>query len=268
MIDSGTYSLLGVRVHAVDYDAVIARILAAARERRKCTCAALAVHGVMTGVQDLEYRYRLNHMDLAVPDGQPVRWGLNWLYGVGLPERVYGPELMLRLCAAAAADQYPVFFYGSTEGVLENLSRRLTRRFPSLRVAGAAPSRFRRLQPEEKEDVVRQIKGSGARIVFVGLGCPRQEVFAYEFGDPLQLPVVAVGAAFDFHAGSLRQAPQWMQRRGLEWLYRLSQEPRRLAGRYLLLNPLYLAFLVFQKLGLRRFDPADAVRPEHELLFA
>lgn len=268
MIDCGKQNLLGVLIDVVDYDAAVGKIVAAARESTRMTCSALAVHGVMTGVQDSQHRYRLNHLDLVVPDGQPVRWGLNWLYGHNLRERVYGPELVLRVCASAAAEGLPVFFYGSQGAILRELVKRLTLRFPDLRVAGTAPSRFRRLIPEEKEEVVREIQDSGARIVFVGLGCPRQEVFTYEFGTALGLPVLAVGAAFDFHAGSRPQAPSWMQRRGLEWCFRLLQEPRRLARRYLVLNPIYLVLLTMQRLHWRKFEPDNCTPPHEELLFA
>lgn len=267
MIDHGKRNLLGVLVDAVDEDAAAERILAAARDRRRCTCAALAVHGVMSGVLDPEQRYRLNHLDLAVPDGQPVRWGLNLLYRLRLPERVYGPNLMLRLCEAASRLALPVFFYGSRPAVLELLSRNLRDRFPALEVAGAEPSRFRRLDPEEKPAVVAAIRATGARITFVGLGCPRQEVWAYEFGEDLGMPVVAVGAAFDFHAGTVAQAPPRLQRLGLEWLFRLSREPRRLARRYLQLNPLYLFLLALQFLHLRKFRPESPAAPKSELLF-
>lgn len=268
MIDHGKRVLLGVRVDAVDYQAAEKRILDAARGRMRCTCAALAVHGVMSGALDPVHRYRLNHLDLVVPDGQPVRWGLNWLYGLRLKERVYGPQLTLRVCRAAADGGLAVYLYGSRPEVLADLRGNLQRRFPALRIVGAEPSRFRRLSgEEEKEALVRRIRASGAAIVLVGLGCPRQEVFAYELGDALGLPLLAVGAAFDFHAGSLPQAPSWMQGAGLEWLYRLCREPRRLWRRYLLLNPAYVVLLVGQKLGVKRLPASDLPAPETELLY-
>jgi len=267
VIDRGKQNLLGVLVDAVDYQAAVARLMAAARRGERCTCSALAVHGVMTGVRDPEQRYRLNHLDLVVPDGQPVRWALNLLHRAGLEDRVYGPELTLRMCRAAAAEGVPVFFYGSQQEVIDSLTVNLRSRFPGLQVAGASPSLFRRLTPDEKRATVDRIRTSGARITFVGLGCPRQEVWAYELGDELSMPVLAVGAAFDFHAGNLAQAPAALQRLGLEWLYRWWREPRRLWRRYLLLNPWYLALMALQGLGLRRFDPKESRRPAGELLF-
>jgi exopolysaccharide biosynthesis WecB/TagA/CpsF family protein len=253
MIDRGKQNLLGVLVDAVDYGGALRRIAAAAREHRPLAVSALAVHGIMTGHRDDAHRARLNALDLVVPDGQPVRWALNLLYGAGLRDRVYGPDLMLEVCALAAREGLPIYLYGSTAPVLDRLDRALRERFPDLRVAGREPSKFRRLTQDERAAVVNRIRSSGARLVFVGLGCPRQEVWAYEYRDALRMPILAVGAAFDFHAGTTRQAPHWMQAGGLEWLFRLKGEPRRLWRRYLLLNPWYAALIAAQFLGLRRF---------------
>lgn len=249
MIDRGRKNLLGVGIDAVDYDAATARILDAAHGPRPFAASALAVHGVMTGVLDRIHRRRLNLLDLVVPDGQPVRWALNLLHGTRLADRVYGPTLMLRVCAAAAVEGLPVFLFGSRIEVLAALQDNLRARFPTLRIAGSEPSRFRRLSEAEFAETASRIRTTGARIVFVGLGCPRQEVWAFEQRNSIGLPLIAVGAAFDFHAGLLSQAPAWMQRHGLEWAYRLSREPRRLWRRYIFLNPLFvlLAFLQLLK---------------------
>lgn len=255
MIDHGRHSVLGVGIDAVDYEAAVARVMRAAREGRRCTTSALAVHGVMTGALDSEHRHRLNALDLVVPDGQPVRWALYWLHGISLPDRVYGPNLTLRVLESAAREGLPVYFYGSTQETLTRLLERLRERIPGLRVAGSESSKFRRLTADEVAQTTARIRTSGARIVIVGLGCPRQEVFAWENGDALGMPVLAVGAAFDFHAGTLKQAPAGMQRVGLEWLFRLSQEPRRLWRRYVYLNPKYVGLVLLQWCGLLR--PAD-----------
>lgn len=267
MIDRGKHNVLGVRIDAVDYDAAVGRVIAAAAARRPMAVSALAVHGVMTGVLDPEHRHRLNRFDLLVPDGQPVRWALNALHRAGLPDRVYGPNLMLKVCERAAAEGLPVFLYGSTGDVLAALRENLGKRFPRLRVAGVRPSAFRRLTPAERDEVAAEVRGSGAAITFAALGCPRQEVFAYEMREPLGMPVLAVGAAFPFHAGTLPQAPRFFQDRGLEWLYRLASEPRRLWRRYLLLNPLYLALLLCQLVRLRTLDPDHTPQPAGELLY-
>jgi exopolysaccharide biosynthesis WecB/TagA/CpsF family protein len=251
VIDLGRHPILGVRVSAVDYECAAAMILDAAREARPLAASALAVHGVMTGALDPPHARRLNGLDLVVPDGQPVRWALRWLHGRALPDRVYGPELMLRVTRECAAHDLPIYLYGSTADVLGALAERLATRFPGLRVAGREPSRFRRLSACEQGEVIGRIRASGARVVFVGLGCPRQEVWAFENRDAIGVPILAVGAAFDFHAGRLPQAPALLARLGLEWLFRLALEPVRLWRRYLLLNPLFLWNVGLQFLGAR-----------------
>jgi exopolysaccharide biosynthesis WecB/TagA/CpsF family protein len=250
VIDRGKNNVLGVLVDAVDYDAATAKVLAAAREHRPLALTALAVHGVMTGVADAAHNARLNSFDVVTPDGQPVRWALNTLHGAGLADRVYGPTLTLRVLAGAAAEGLPVYLYGSTPDTLERLVPALHALLPELTIAGVEPSKFRLAQPGEAAEIADRIKRSDARLVLVGLGCPRQEMFAYAMRPHLDAPLLAVGAAFDYHAGQLRKPPEWMQRRGLEWLWRLGLEPGRLWRRYLLLNPAYLARLGAQKLRL------------------
>ena len=239
-------NLIGILVDGFDRFAATDMVMEAAHQHRSLAVSAIAVHGVMTGVLDREHRYRLNHLDLIVADGQPVRWALNLLHAVGLRYRVYGPNLTVEVLTRAAPEKVPVYFYGSTQAVLDHLCVRLRERFPEIRIAA-------------------RIKHSGARIVFVGLGCPRQEVWAYEFRDRLKVPIVAVGAAFPFLAGTLRMAPQWMQDRGLEWLFRLVTEPRRLWRRYLLLSPAYIVLVLCQWLGLR--FKTEGKPPESEILY-
>jgi N-acetylglucosaminyldiphosphoundecaprenol N-acetyl-beta-D-mannosaminyltransferase len=258
MIDRGKHSVLGVLVDVIDYEAAVTRVIEAARERRPLALTALAVHGVMTGVQDRAHAARLNSFDVVTPDGQPVRWGLNTLYRAGLTERVYGPTLTLRVLERCAEEGLPVYLYGSTESTLERLVSSLGAMMPALKIAGVESSKFRPAAPGEDHDLADRIRDSGARVVLVGLGCPRQEVFAYAMRPLLDLPLLAVGAAFDYHAGTLRKPPPWMQRRGLEWLWRFTLEPRRLWRRYLLLNPNYLARLAAQKAGLWRAAPVPA----------
>ncbi len=267
MIDRGKHNLLGVGIDAVDYAGAVERIVVAAREQRPLAVSALAVHGVMTGVLDAAHRYRLNALDLVCPDGQPVRWGLNLLHRAGLSERVYGPQLMLEVCLAAAENGLPIFLFGGAEPLLDTLSNNLIEQFPSLQIAGTRPSKFRQLSEPEWRDLMTEVRNSGARIMFVGLGCPRQEVFAFEAREALSMPTLAVGAAFNFHSGLLPQTPPLLQRWGLEWLYRLVQEPRRLWRRYVFLNPAYLTLLAAQKLGLRRFDREPLEQPEASILY-
>lgn len=267
MIDLGRFNVLGVLVNAVDYEAAAAAVINAAHKRQPLRVSALAVHGVMTGVLDLIHRYRLNHFDLIVPDGQPVRWALKWLHGANLPDRVYGPNLTLKVCDAAAQEGLPVYFYGSRPEVLEKLTANLKQKYPGLIIAGARPSAFRIVSLEEKNSIAAEICNAGAVIVFAGLGCPRQEVWVYENSQLLSMPVLAVGAAFDFHAGTLTQAPAVLQNSGLEWLFRLLREPSRLWKRYLGLNPLYLWLVFLQLLSIRVNRPEDSRFPESEIRY-
>jgi N-acetylglucosaminyldiphosphoundecaprenol N-acetyl-beta-D-mannosaminyltransferase len=246
MIDGGKRNLLGVLVDVVDYEAAVARIIAAAKAGEPLGVSALAVHGVMTGVLDRAQRSRLNQLELVAPDGQPVRWALNLLHHSKLRDRVYGPKLTLKVCQRAAEEKLPIYLYGSKFDVLEALSANLTRQFRDLRIAGLQPSKFRRITAEEKRQIIEQIHGSGAKIVLLGLGCPRQEAWAYEYRKAISMPVLAVGAAFDYHAGRLRHPPEFLQRFGLEWAFRLGIEPRRLWRRYLLLNPYYVLLVLCQ----------------------
>jgi len=263
--EAGKKNLLGVLVNGVDEGLATAEIIQAARQRRAFAVSAIAVHGVMEGVLDPAHLYRLNHFDLVVADGQPVRWAINLMHSVGLRQRVYGPNLTLAVLAQAAQERIPVFFYGSTPEVLSLLRVNLKTKFPGLIVAGTEPSTFGRTRPEVADRIAKKIRQSGAQVVFVGLGCPRQEVWAYEFRHRLSMPIVAVGAAFPFLAGTLRQAPEWMQERGLEWFFRLCSEPRRLWRRYLLMSPAYLFLVACQMLGIH-FD-SEGRPPDGEWLY-
>ncbi|NCD41033.1 MAG: glycosyltransferase [Bacteroidia bacterium] len=253
MINMGKNSVIGINVDAVDYAYAVDRIIASAKNRTGMAVTALAVHGVMTGYLDPEHGNRLNGFDLVTPDGQPVRWALRWLHGITLPDRVYGPTLTLKVLEAAEKDGLSVYFYGSTSQTLDALTKNIHAMYPALTIAGAEASKFRPLTCQEKNELIRKIKNSGASIVFVGLGCPRQEKWVHEYRDYLPMPLLAVGAAFDFHAGTLSQAPSWMQKYGLEWLYRLIKEPCRLWKRYILLNPFYLWLVLLQCTGFRKF---------------
>ena len=255
MINQGKHSILGVNVHAVDYEFAVSQIVAASETRQPYAVTALAVHGVMTGALDPIHARRLNGLDLVVPDGQPVRWALGLLHHNNLPDRVYGPNLTLRVVQTFAERGLSIYLYGSKPEVLERLIANLQARFPNLIVAGYEPSQFRRLNPQERLEVVARIKDSQANAVILGLGCPRQEVWAYEYRNDLNIPILAVGAAFDFFAGTLSQAPKVLQDMGLEWLYRFVQEPKRLWRRYVILNPLYIWNITLQYLRLKRFSP-------------
>src|ERR1700728_253289 len=266
MLNAGKNNVVGILVNAVDYEGALEFIFEAAQKKRGAAVSALAVHGVMTGVLDREHKFRLNHFDLLVPDGQPVRWVLNWLYRANLSDRVYGPNLTLKVCARASAEGQSIYLYGGNTEILAALTESLERRFPGIRIAGAEPSKFRRLTPEEKTALAHRIVSSGASITLVGLGCPRQETFAYEFREALSMPILAVGAAFPFLAGLIPQAPVWMQNRGLEWLFLLTSEPKRLWRRYVYLNPMYVFLAALQAARLFRY-PTDGLSPTREQLF-
>ncbi|SCL46325.1 polymer biosynthesis protein, WecB/TagA/CpsF family [Micromonospora yangpuensis] len=248
-------NVLGVMVDATDYASATEEVVSAARDRRPLALTALAVHGVMTGVLDPAHNARLNSFDVVTPDGQPVRWALNLLHRAELSDRVYGPQLTLHVLHRFADEGLPVYLYGSTEETLARLVPALERMFPGIKIAGMEPSKFRQVQPGEDVEIADRIKASGARLVLVGLGCPRQEIFTYAMRPLLDMPMMAVGAAFDYHAGLLRNPPPWMQKAGLEWFWRLGLEPKRLWKRYVILNPAYLGRLAAQKTGVWKARP-------------
>jgi N-acetylglucosaminyldiphosphoundecaprenol N-acetyl-beta-D-mannosaminyltransferase len=177
------------------------------------------------------------------------------LYGIKLADRVYGPTLTLRVLERCAEEGLPIYLYGSTDATLAKLVDNLHRMYPNLEIAGMESSKFRSATTGESAEIAARIAASGARVVLVGLGCPRQEVFTYAMRPLLDAPLLAVGAAFDYHAGLLRKPPAWMQKYSLEWLWRLGLEPARLWRRYLILNPAYLIRLAAQKLHLWKATP-------------
>jgi N-acetylglucosaminyldiphosphoundecaprenol N-acetyl-beta-D-mannosaminyltransferase len=213
------------------------------------------MHGVMECQRDEQLRQIHNAAGLVTTDGMPLVW-LCRLKGQRRAERVYGPDLMLELCARSQTSGYRHFFYGSSPDVLDALSARLQARYPGLKVAGAYSPPFRQLDSLEDLQVVELIKQARPDVVWVGLSTPKQERWMAEHVERLGGPVlIGVGAAFDFHAGTKRQAPRWMQRSGLEWLFRLLSEPRRLYRRYLVNIPLFVWYLGADALGLRNRDP-------------
>lgn len=235
--------LFGIGMTPTTYAEATDVILSAAARRQSAVVACQAVHAVMTACSDPELKRRVNEFEMLTPDGQPVRWAMNLLHRAGLRDRVYGPELTLRLCRAAARRGVSIYLYGGSLAVLEKLQARLLLLCPDLQIAGAESPPFRPLTLEEDQAVIERINSSGAGLVFIGLGCPKQDHFAFEHRDSIRAVQLCVGAAFDFHAGAKPMAPEWMQRRGLEWLFRLYQEPRRLWRRYLTTNALFVAKL-------------------------
>lgn len=235
--------IFGVGLSVTDYESATDEIIAAATERRSFGMTALATHGLMEAAGDPSLRRKLNELDMVAPDGQPVRWAMNALHGTGLDERVYGPDLVGHVCARAEREQVSVYLYGSTPATCDAFAAALGRHYPELVVADVQPDRFRDATPAERRADIERINSSGAGVVLVGRGCPRQERWVHDHLGEVKAAMLAVGAAFDYHAGTLRRPPRWMQRHGLEWLFRLLQEPRRLWRRYLIYNARFtLAF--------------------------
>ena len=216
--------------------------------RARYICVA-SVHGVITARDDRQVRTFLNEADIVTPDGMPLVWALR-SFGHKQQQRVYGPNLMLHLCESAAEHGYRVFLFGGTDDSLRALRDRLRERVLALRIAGSYAPPFRPLTAEELATVRESIRSSEADLVFVGISTPKQERWMYENRDALPgVVMIGVGAAFDFHAGRVRQAPEWMQRNGLEWLFRLAMEPARLWRRYVLVTPRFLPLWALQRLG-------------------
>ncbi len=245
--------LIGVKVNVVDYQQAVDSIISAATNHQSGIVACHAVHAIVTMSCDPQLRQMVNEFGMITPDGQPVRWAMNLLHRTQLKDRVYGPELMLRLCERAEQEQLPIYLYGGNDQVSEDLQRELLTSYPRLQIAGAEAPPFRSLTAEEDRQVIQRINESGARLVFIGLGCPKQDIFAHEHRDQIAGIQICVGAAFDFHAGAKPMAPEWMQQRGLEWLYRLSKEPTRLWKRYLTTNSIFV-WKVTKAWVFRKFD--------------
>jgi len=245
--------ILGIPLAVSNYAEVIDWMdaMIAAGERGYVTAAA--VNLVMSAQEDAEARAAVLGATLAVPDGQPLVWALHAL-GHRRATRVYGPDLMANYCAHAAQTGTPIYLYGGrTPEALALLELRLRERFPGLRIAGGFSPPFRELTDEEEQRVIAEIDSSGAAVVWVGTGQPKQEKWMLAMRERLSAPLlVGVGAAFDFHAGLISQAPRWMQRSGLEWTYRLSREPRRLWWRYARYNPRFVAGFMRQYVRYRQ----------------
>ena len=243
--------VLGQRLDATDYADATARVVDWARRGESRFVCLSNVHMVMEGWDSAEFREIINTADLITTDGVPLVWCLRAL-GVPSALRVYGPDLTLHVCAAAAQQQLPIGLYGGTAQSLKEFAAYLQSRFPAIEIACSIAPPFRPLTEAEDVAYTEQLAESGARILFVGIGCPKQEIWMSEHRGRLNMPMLGVGAAFDFHAGRVKQAPAWLQRIGLEWLFRLLMEPRRLWRRYAWHNPRFVLFFIGQLLRGRR----------------
>lgn len=254
-----TVPVLGAPIDALDWLAALSRLAGWAgsgESRYVCICNA---HSVVTSRRDPRFAKVVNEADMATPDGAPVAWLMRRL-GENGQQRINGPDLMWRYFRLAARRGEPVYLYGGRPETLVLLEKKLREQFPTLPIAGSYSPPFRQLTEEEDAAAVEAINASGARTVWVSLGCPKQEQWMAEHRDKIRAVLVGVGAAFDYHAGTVKRAPLWMQRNGLEWLHRLCSEPKRLWKRYLATNSLFLCYAAWQLLGfaLRRPFNRDA----------
>ncbi len=237
--------ILGVRVDAATYETATAQIIEWAHRHESRYVCATSVHGIIESSQDGDFKAVLNRADMVTPDGMPLVFGLRRL-GLRSASRVYGPDLTLDVCRRAADGGVSVALYGGTEDSLRDFTAFLRSSFPQICIAAAIAPPFRPLTDEEDAAYVREINKSGAGIVLVGIGCPKQEKWMAAHRGTIHAVMLGVGAAFDFHAGRVRQAPTWMQRAGLEWFFRLLSEPRRLWRRYARIVPRFIALFSVQ----------------------
>ncbi len=240
--------LFGIEYAIVDYDSASDIIIEYAQQRNSFGISALAVHGLIESVRDSAIGDRVKKIDMLVADGQPVRWALNSFHKTNMIDRVCGPILTLHVLAKAERHNLKIFLYGSKEKTLKAFSAFIEKNYPGIQLCGVHPDRFREATQDEDNADIEKINSTGAHIVLVGRGCPRQEIWVADHLGKVHSAMMAVGAAFDFHAGILSQAPQWMQKRGLEWLYRLMMEPRRLWKRYLTTNSYFIYLFIKQKI--------------------
>lgn len=252
-------NVLGVGLSVLNLDTATTAVAQALERGIRGYVCVTGVHGVSEAQSDGMFKDILNQSLMNTPDGMPMVW-MGRLQGFENMGRVYGPDLMLRVCDWSAKTGYSHFFYGGAPGVGEALAARLKSRFPELRVAGTYTPPFRPLTPDEDAQLVTLVRSCKPDIFWVGLSTPKQERFMSQYWKRLDARLFfGVGAAFDFHAGKLRQAPRWMQRSGLEWFFRLCCEPRRLWRRYLRNNPLFLARATMQLTGLKRYPLGETI---------
>lgn len=240
-------------ISVTSYEDATHRIEALAQKSASCYIIAANVHVVMTGYWQPHYQEIINQAALVTPDGMPLVFGMR-LLGIKNQTRVYGPDLMLACCAEFEKSKLPIYLYGSTTATLEKLQNRLKQHFPDLIIAGSHAPPFRPLTTEEEAIDIEGIGHSGAKVVFVSLGCPKQEEWMARQQGKLSAVMIGVGAAFSFHSGEVSQAPRWLMKLGLEWLYRLTQEPQRLWKRYLINNPMFLVLFARQFLQEKIFS--------------
>lgn len=244
-------SVIGAPVSTTSYSVATNEIIGWARAGESRYVCVATVQTLMEAHDSAEFSQVVRAADMVTPDGMPLVWMLR-MKGHGTQTRVYGPTLMLTLLRAAETERIAVGLLGSTPETLHRLRERLAAQFPDLELTYAASPPFRGMLRAEDDEMVREITSSGTRVLFVGLGCPKQERWIAAHRNKIPAVMIGVGAAFDFLSGSKAQAPAWMQSMGLEWLFRLMQEPRRLWWRYLYHNPRFAALALAELLGIWR----------------
>jgi len=237
--------ILKTRIDGTSYAAACQQILDWISTGQAAYVVAANVHVVMTAYWHQSYQQIINGANLVTPDGMPLVWGLR-LLGLRQQDRVYGPDLMLALCCQVAQEGIPIYLYGGTDATLEKLQNHLRYLFPNIVIVGAYSPPFRPLTSAEEVEDIERIKQTGAKLIFVGLGCPKQEVRMARHYQKLPTVIVGVGAAFNFHSKEVAQAPRWLMPLGLEWGYRFIQEPRRLWKSYLFNNPIFVILFALQ----------------------
>lgn len=245
--------VFGVELSLTDYDDATDRIIAAGRKHQSFAMSALATHGLMEAVHDKRFLEVVNRLDLVTPDGQPVRWAMNLLHDAGLKDRVYGPDLTWKVCGASADAGIGIYLFGSKPETCAAFVEAVLAQWPHAIISDVQPDRFREATPAEDAADIERINNSGAGVVLVGRGCPRQERWVAAHKGSVNAAMMAVGAAFDYHAGTLKKPPALMQRYGLEWLWRLGLEPKRLFRRYAVTNTQF-CFQLGKALVTKRFS--------------
>lgn len=242
-------SIFGVNYSVCDYHTAADAIIFSAQKNESFGVSALAVHGLIECVKDNHLREQVNLLDMVVPDGQPVKWAMNYFHKTKLNDTVRGYGLTLSVLEKANKSGLRLYLFGSKENTLAEFSSFLKQNYPNIIIVGTHPDRFREATIEEDLQDIQKINDSAANIVLVGRGCPRQERWVATHLGKINAPMIAIGAVFDFCGGKLEMAPPWMQRRGLEWLYRFYKEPKRLWRRYLITNSVFIYLFIKESLN-------------------
>ncbi len=247
-----TRQLFSVNFAITNYEEASDVIIDKAKKRESFGVSALAVHGLIESVRDKGFKNALKKLDMIVPDGQPVRWALNSFHKTRLKDRVAGPILTRYVLQKANQDGLGIYLYGSTQMTLDKIGLFMQKNYPNVKINGTHADRFREATPEEDLADIKKINESGTHILLVGRGCPRQEKWVSNHIGKINSPMLAIGAAFDFYAGNINHAPQWMQDLGLEWVYRFIQDPKRTWKRYLIHNSHFIYLFIMCKLRLHK----------------